>query len=76
MPPQVIEEFTAEVTATKGVIESAVVLINGISGRIQAEVDAALAGGATAEQLAGFEQLKTDLAGKREELAAAVAANS
>lgn len=52
---------------------SAVVLINGIGARIQAAVDAAIAGGATAEQLAPVQAEVDALNASASALAAAVA---
>ena len=49
---KLLEDLQAEVTEITGVVDSAVALINGIGARIQTAVDAAIAGGATAEQLA------------------------
>jgi hypothetical protein len=50
--PVVLDELKQEVSDTIGVMESARVFINGESARMDAAVAAALANGATAEQLA------------------------
>ncbi len=57
-------------------IDSAITLINGIAARIQAAVDAAIANGATAEELAPVQAEADALSAKADDLAAAVAANS
>ncbi len=49
--PQVLDDLTAQVTSTVGVMESATVALNGVAARIAAAVAAAIANGATAEQL-------------------------
>ncbi len=65
-----------EVARTKGVTASAVALLNGIPARVQAAVDAALAGGATAQQVAdAVASVMTELTGATNDLAAAVDAN-
>ncbi len=51
MPSPVLDALAAQVTATEGVIDSAIALINGIAARVQTAVDAALANGATAAEL-------------------------
>jgi len=75
MAPQVIDDLVAEATAVEGVIDSAVLVINGIQARIDAAVAAAIANGATAAQLAPVAQVSTDLKAKSDALATAVAAN-
>ena len=47
----VLDDLAAQVAANTAVEQSAVTLIDGIAARIQAAVDAAIAGGATADQL-------------------------
>jgi len=74
--PQVIDDLTAQVGVTTTVVESAIVLINGIQGRIEDAVKAAIANGATAEQLAPLAELSTTLKSEDEKLAAAVAQNT
>ncbi len=73
MAPQVIDDLVAQATATEGVIDSAVVVINGIQARIDAAVTAALNNGATAAQLAPVVQVSTDLKTKSDALAGAIA---
>lgn len=71
-----IDNLISTVAALDSVIDSAAATINGIQGQIQAAVTAALANGATAAQLAPLTDLNTDLAAKKDALAAAVAANT
>ncbi len=73
--PQVLTDLSAEVTNTTGVMASAVVALDGVGARIQAAVDAALANGATAAQLAPVQAEVDALAASRTALATAVAAN-
>ncbi len=75
MPAQVLTDLAAAVTSAKGAMESATTLINGIAAKIQAAVDAALANGASAADLAPVTQLVTDLNTDSAALAASVAAN-
>jgi hypothetical protein len=56
-------------------MESATTLVNGIAARVQAAVDAAVAGGASAADLAPVQQVVTDLNTDADALATAVAAN-
>jgi ABC-type branched-subunit amino acid transport system substrate-binding protein len=74
--PSVLDDLRAQVEATTAVEASAVVLLNGIGGRIQAAVDAALANGATAEQLAPVTDEVTALTNATNDLSAAVTANT
>lgn len=74
--PQVIDDLTAQVTANTTVTESAITLINGIQGRIDDAVKAAIANGATAEQLAPLADLSATLKTEDLKLGAAVAANT
>lgn len=73
--PLPITDLTAQVTSSETVIDSATTLINGFQARLAAAVAAAIANGATADQLAPLEQLSTDLKTHSDALAAAVAAN-
>jgi hypothetical protein len=71
---ETLAQLTASVTRIVGVAESAIAVINGITARITAAVQAALDGGATAEELAaavGAEVARIDA--EAEALAAAVA---
>lgn len=74
--PQVLDDLAAEITNDVTVMGSATTLINGIAARIQAAVDAALAGGATAEQLAPVQAEVDSLRSASADLSAAVAANT
>jgi hypothetical protein len=76
MPAQVLADLEAAVTKTKTVEDSAVTLINGIAARIQAAVNAALANGATAEELAPVTAEVANLNSAADALAAAVQANT
>ena len=75
MAPQVLTDLTTAVANAKGAMESATTLINGIAARVQAAVDKAIAGGATAADLAPvqaeIDALNTDSAA----LSAAIIAN-
>ena len=72
---QKIDELVTSVTAQHGVIDSAILLLNSFQTRLQAGIDAALEGGATAEHLEVLVALKADVDAKKDALAAAVAAN-
>lgn len=71
-----LEALKAEVTRVKEVDESAIVLINGIAARITAAVAAAIANGATAEELAPVTDEVASLKSNNDALAAAVVANT
>jgi len=66
---QELDDLRAEVAETTSVASSAVILINGISARIQAAIDA---GGSPADFIA----MKAELDAANAGLAAAVAANT
>jgi len=72
----VLDVLAAQVSATTQVIDSAVVLINGFAARVQAAIDAAVANGATAEQLAPVQGEVDALRSSSDALAAAVVANT
>lgn len=76
MAPQVIDDLVAQATVNESVEDSAVIVLNGLQARIDAAVQAALAGGATADQLAPVAQISADLKAHADALAAAVAANT
>lgn len=76
MPNPTLDALAAQIQATTDVEDSAIALLNGITGRIQAAVDAALAGGATPEQLAPVTDEIAALKSKTDALSAAVAANT
>lgn len=76
MANPILGVLAEQVTLTEGVIDSAIVLINGIGARIAAAVEAAIANGATEAELAPFTTLEAELEAKTNDLSAAVAANS
>jgi len=76
MAPQVIDDLVAQATVNESVEDSAVIVLNGLQARIDAAVQAALAGGATADQLSAVTQISTDLKSHADAMAAAVAANT
>lgn len=76
MANPVLADLEAAVTRNTDVVNSAVTLINGIAARIQAAVDAALANGATADELAPVTAEVSALNASADALAAAVAANT
>lgn len=71
-----IDQLVADVTAEDSVVDSAIALINGFAQRLADGIAAALAGGATAAELAPLSALSTDVQAKTQALAAAVAANT
>ena len=76
MAVETLEKLRAEVERNKAVDDSAILLLNGIVARIEAAVAAAVAGGATAAQVAEMKALATTLGTDTDALAAAVAANT
>jgi hypothetical protein len=68
-----LESLRLSVASTVDVMASAKTLIDGIAGRIQAAVDAAVAKGATAEQLAPINEEIAALTGGSSDLASSVA---
>jgi hypothetical protein len=70
-----LQPLIDEITAIKGVDESAIAFIGGIAAKIQAAVDKALENGATAEQLQPVTDVADAAKAKSDELAAAIAAN-
>ena len=71
-----IDSLASQAAANESAEDSAVIVLQGLQARIDAAVQAALAGGATAEQLAAVTQISTDLKTHGDALAAAVAANT
>lgn len=67
----ILDVLTDEVQQTRGVMQSATTLINGIAARVTAGIEAARAG-----DFALLTTLEADLETGRTELAAAVAANA
>lgn len=76
MTNPVLSDLQAAVNRNTDVIASAVTLINGIASRIQTAIDAALANGATAEELAPVTAEVAALNSNADALAAAVQANT
>jgi len=76
MPSPILDALAAAIAKVTTVEDSAIVLINGIAARVQAAVDAALAGGATAAELAPVQAEVDALNAKADELSAAVIANT
>lgn len=72
----ILQALADQVTKTTTAEQSAITLINGIAGRIQAAVDAALAGGATASQLAPVQEEVDALKASSQALSDAIAANT
>jgi ABC-type transporter Mla subunit MlaD len=72
----VLEQLRGQVEAANGAMASATVLINGIAARVQAGIDAALANGATADELAPLTDEVNSLKNASDELSAAVQANT
>ena len=71
-----VTALTTEVTNATTVMASAETLIDGFSARLTAAVDAALANGATAEELQPLTDLGSALDAESGKLAAAVTANT
>lgn len=76
MASQILADLQAQVTAATTVEDSATTLITGFAARMQAAVDAALANGATAAELAPVQAEVTALKTSSDALAAAVTANT
>jgi hypothetical protein len=74
--PQILVDLDTKVTNAVTVMGSAAVLIRGISARLQAAVDKALEGGATADQLAPVQAEVDALDVGANDLAAAVTENT
>lgn len=72
----VLDQLKAQVTKNTEVEASAVTLINGIAARIQTAVDAAIANGATAAELAPVTDEIKALSDSATALGDAVAANT
>lgn len=71
-----IDTVIAAATAENTVVDSAIVFINSVPGLIQAGIQQALAGGATAAQLAPLNDLATEMDAKKAALQAALTANT
>jgi len=71
-----VNALKAQIEATETVEGSATTFINGVPGLISAAVAAALANGATADQLKPLTDLQSTLQAQTEALSAAIAANT
>jgi hypothetical protein len=76
VPNPTLDALAAQVTSTTSAEASAITVLNGIAARIQAAVDAAVAGGASAADLAPVQAEVDSLKASSAALAAAVAANT
>lgn len=74
--PQILTDLEAAVTRATTVEASAVTLINGFADRVQAAIDKALAGGATADQLAPVQAEVDALNASAAALSDAIVANT
>lgn len=72
----IIDDLTATITNATTVEKSAEEFIKGVATKIQAGIDAGLANGATAEQLAPFTDLNKALNDESAALQAAMTANT
>ncbi len=70
-----LQPLIDKVTKTKGVLNSVKVYLEGEPARHQAAIDAALANGATAEQLKPLQDLVDSLGTDQDAILAAIAAN-
>jgi hypothetical protein len=76
MPNPVLDALKSAVERETQVVTSAVTLINGIAARVQAAVDAAIANGATAEELQPVQDEVNTMTANADALASAVQANT
>lgn len=76
MTNPILDTLAADVTAANTVMASATTLINGIAARIQAAVDVAIAGGASAADLAPVQGELDALTAQTASLSAATVANT
>lgn len=76
MANPILDPLEAQIKASDDVIDSAVLLINGIQAQIADAVTKAIANGATAAELAPLTDLNTTLKAKTDALAAAILANT
>ena len=72
----ILDDLAAQVKANTDVEDSATLLINGFAARVQAAVDKALAGGATAAELAPVQAEVDAMKTSAAALSSAVAANT
>lgn len=75
-PNPILADLDSSVSEATTVMKGAQILIEGIAGRIQAAVDAAIANGATAEELAPVSAEVTALRSSSTALQASVVANT
>lgn len=75
MTSPVLGNLTTAVNDTVGVMQSAEVALNGVAQKVQDAVSAALANGATADELAPVQLVVDALVAEKNNLANAVAAN-
>jgi len=75
MPTADLQPLIDEVAAIKGVDDSAIAFINGFAAKLQAAVDKALDGGATAAQLQPVTDVVNQAKTESDALAAAIAQN-
>ena len=73
---KVLDDLAAQVKKNTDAEAAATVVINGIAARLQAAVDAALANGATAAELAPVTDEITALNASADTLSAAIVANT
>lgn len=71
-----LDALAAQVKANTDAEAAAVIVLNGIAARIQAAVDAAVAGGASAADLAPVQAEVDSLKASSDALSAAVVANT
>ncbi len=71
-----IDNLKAQVTKATTIMDGAIAFINGVPGLIAAAVEASLANGATAEQLAPLTDLGTALGNESDALQTAMTANT
>lgn len=76
MASQILEDLKTEVQNDVTVMGSATILINGFAARVQAAVDAAITGGASAADLAPVQAEVDALKAGSADLASAVAQNT
>lgn len=76
MPNPILDSLAAQVTAQVTLETSVTAFINGEAARLQAAVDKALAGGATAAELAPIQDEVTALAASAAAMNAALVANT
>ena len=76
MANKTIDDLVAQVEKSKTVEKSATLLIGGIAARMQAAVDAAIAGGVSAADMAPVQAEIDSLGASSDDLATAVSANT